>query len=450
MVAREKLDYNDAVWVATALMTYEKFSEDDTLSIEKMYFEQKDIVNRANELSDKKDRPSRPYRECCADHSKHSNNYLRAGNGEKKKLRRLTMPSEFQDKTYPKNIPDSYMFKSNSGRKISFHELLDFVKNEYTELLTLSIQDVETSTTYSYSKPREWIIPCNTAEYDIFGALKELKRIDWKQSKQMNEALVGDLIYIYCKSLNGEGSICFKGAIISVNKKGSEVDDSIYSAGGIMTIDIYFELAMFREYELEDDLTYSKLKAAGLESELDEPILVSKAVAEYLHMCDEKQRRIDRIDGTIPDTCLYPFPISIQEIKGNRESSVALDDTHTYEEKTDHALCLREDELRILAIQQSTDHPNDITSTEIKKKRSPYVAEYAKARAHGLCQLCGDKAPFKGKNGQPYLESHHIIWLADGGADSIDNTVALCPNCHRKMHVVKDMEDIAKLKKAVR
>src|SRR4051794_10629582 len=30
--------------------------------------------------------------------------------------------------------------------------------------------------------------------------------------------------------------------------------------------------------------------------------------------------------------------------------------------------------------------------------------------------------------------NHHITWLAKGGEDA--NTVALCPNCHRKMHVV--------------
>lgn len=43
---------------------------------------------------------------------------------------------------------------------------------------------------------------------------------------------------------------------------------------------------------------------------------------------------------------------------------------------------------------------------------------------------------------KPYLESHHIIWLAAGGADSVDNTIALCPNCHRKMHVINDSSDV--------
>jgi 5-methylcytosine-specific restriction endonuclease McrA len=67
--------------------------------------------------------------------------------------------------------------------------------------------------------------------------------------------------------------------------------------------------------------------------------------------------------------------------------------------------------------------------------RNPYVAEYAHRRANGFCQDCGNPAPFIAKGSQmPYLEIHHIKPLADGGEDSVENTVALCPNCHRKRH----------------
>ena len=40
-----------------------------------------------------------------------------------------------------------------------------------------------------------------------------------------------------------------------------------------------------------------------------------------------------------------------------------------------------------------------------------------------------------------------MIWLSQGGQDSIENTVALCPNCHRKMHIINDQADVAKLKR---
>lgn len=78
--------------------------------------------------------------------------------------------------------------------------------------------------------------------------------------------------------------------------------------------------------------------------------------------------------------------------------------------------------------------------------RDPVIAAAVKERANGLCDLCGQSAPFNSANGLPYLEEHHLIRLADGGDDSVENAVALCPNCHRKMHVVKDVNDINNLK----
>ena len=73
--------------------------------------------------------------------------------------------------------------------------------------------------------------------------------------------------------------------------------------------------------------------------------------------------------------------------------------------------------------------------------RDSYVAASAKKLADGVCDLCKEEAPFLSVNNEPYLESHHVKWLSHGGADSIDNVVALCPNCHRKMHIRNDETD---------
>ena len=40
--------------------------------------------------------------------------------------------------------------------------------------------------------------------------------------------------------------------------------------------------------------------------------------------------------------------------------------------------------------------------------RSAEVVKVTKERAKGVCQLCGQPAPFTDKNGNPYLEAHHI------------------------------------------
>ena len=67
--------------------------------------------------------------------------------------------------------------------------------------------------------------------------------------------------------------------------------------------------------------------------------------------------------------------------------------------------------------------------------RNPDVVAEALFQADGKCRFCRTKAPFtRLSDGSPYLEVHHRKPLADGGTDTIDNAIALCPNCHRKAH----------------
>jgi 5-methylcytosine-specific restriction protein A len=101
---------------------------------------------------------------------------------------------------------------------------------------------------------------------------------------------------------------------------------------------------------------------------------------------------------------------------------------------------------RAQALQGSSSSRVTTSTTHV---RNEYVAEYARRRAGGKCELCGKPAPFQNRSGEPYLESHHIKWLARGGGDTIDNTVALCPNCHREMHILDSKESRKLLLKKV-
>lgn len=126
-----------------------------------------------------------------------------------------------------------------------------------------------------------------------------------------------------------------------------------------------------------------------------------------------------------------------------------LDSTHSIEEMEQHALQMDYDSLRAAAVGRGELQPEQQRITTTNYRRDPYIARYAKERAHGICQLCQANAPFQSRRNEPYLETHHIIWLAQGGSDSVDNVVALCPNCHRKMHVVNAPRDVAYLQKLV-
>lgn len=67
--------------------------------------------------------------------------------------------------------------------------------------------------------------------------------------------------------------------------------------------------------------------------------------------------------------------------------------------------------------------------------RNPDVIAEVLLRAGGLCEKCGNAAPFIRKSdGTPYLEVHHWTPLAEGGEDTVENAGALCPNCHRQAH----------------
>jgi len=115
------------------------------------------------------------------------------------------------------------------------------------------------------------------------------------------------------------------------------------------------------------------------------------------------------------------------------------------EMKAHEASKMPNDELAQLAA-RAPKRAGSITVTMNRYDRSHWVSEHAKRSAEGYCQLCYQPAPFNGADGRPFLETHHITWLAKGGEDSVENTVALCPNCHRRMHLLDLEQDKVKLR----
>jgi 5-methylcytosine-specific restriction protein A len=84
------------------------------------------------------------------------------------------------------------------------------------------------------------------------------------------------------------------------------------------------------------------------------------------------------------------------------------------------------------------DRPERVAGTTVSFKRSAEVAEWVLKHAKGVCEHCSAPAPFVTRDGTAYLEVHHVKPLADGGADTVENAVAVCPNCHRAAHYSKD------------
>jgi predicted HNH restriction endonuclease len=86
-------------------------------------------------------------------------------------------------------------------------------------------------------------------------------------------------------------------------------------------------------------------------------------------------------------------------------------------------------------IKQAKKIPEQIQMTSVGFKRNPDVVVETLSRANGVCEKCNKNAPFlRKKDKTPYLEVHHKTMLSNGGEDTLENTIAVCPNCHRELH----------------
>jgi 5-methylcytosine-specific restriction protein A len=70
--------------------------------------------------------------------------------------------------------------------------------------------------------------------------------------------------------------------------------------------------------------------------------------------------------------------------------------------------------------------------------RSEALKRYVRARADGRCEGCGEEAPFLSMDGDGYLEAHHTNRRSDTGPGNRKTVIALCPNCHSRVHYGQD------------
>lgn len=97
-------------------------------------------------------------------------------------------------------------------------------------------------------------------------------------------------------------------------------------------------------------------------------------------------------------------------------------------------------ELRSRAEDAGNEDPEQVNRTQRsihEYSRSQAVKTYVKERADGLCEGCDEPAPFENPDGEPFLHAHHIHELSQGGPDTLETVIALCPNCHYEVHYGK-------------
>lgn len=194
------------------------------------------------------------------------------------------------------------------------------------------------------------------------------------------------------------------------------------------------------------NLTLAESKNNGVEVHLFEVFEPKKYVYIGIVELTEEPYQERQLDNLGKQRLVWVFPLQLKDKKRVTVPQEWLKSKQQIQEK--RAKKLSDEELSIrakAAINQNIKRSTISTAYE----RDPYVSEFAKRWANGICQLCENQAPFLNKKGEPHLHTHHINWLSRGGEDSVHNTVALCPNCHDKMHVVDDPRDIKLLQEKV-
>lgn len=73
--------------------------------------------------------------------------------------------------------------------------------------------------------------------------------------------------------------------------------------------------------------------------------------------------------------------------------------------------------------------PKSRNASEVPELRARDISQYLKAMYGYSCQCCDLHLQLpEGKSG---AETHHLHPIGEGGSDSVENMIVVCPNCHK-------------------
>lgn len=176
-----------------------------------------------------------------------------------------------------------------------------------------------------------------------------------------------------------------------------------------------------------------------------EGVPIANAEGRLLFILDGEVGKEDEVEIQSSDN-LYAIGRVVSDSKGkevavepsnerrkNSEEDGSLDFSDSGDNQRSDLVNLRNDaeESAVEEVPEGTTVSDNGTA---EYTRSQAIRKYVMARADGSCEGCGEPAPFTSKTGNPYLHAHHIHELSNGGSDTPDTVIALCPNCHYRVH----------------
>jgi 5-methylcytosine-specific restriction endonuclease McrA len=165
--------------------------------------------------------------------------------------------------------------------------------------------------------------------------------------------------------------------------------------------------------------------------------VTAESVAELIQWAS------DTIEGFGPSDVRYCK--TCNPLSSSSKSSAPTADPELYRTRADSLLAKGK-----ITRPVGSKNPKVVVGTSSAYERDPKVRAWVLQRAQGRCECCLCDAPFCTDGGIPFLETHHIDSLAQGGPDTPENTAAVCPNCHRRIHHGMDRKQLTtKVRKLV-
>lgn len=230
--------------------------------------------------------------------------------------------------------------------------------------------------------------------------LRRLQRLDEKTGYDFTPQDSMIALLAYAETYGGPISL----------KPGSPVARAALQSGRVLT-SVYNKVLNFRSIDPRDS-------RKGLSGSSD----IDKEVWERFYDIDKKELKITELRAAAyhtPETQVL-IPESVLRT--------------SLDEQVKNSLGLSDDE-RKRRLKLAPRKPKKVTVTTQAFYRNPDVIAEVLKQANGICGICTKPAPFKRASDEsPYLEVHHKVPLARGGDDTVENSIALCPNCHRNEH----------------
>lgn len=269
------------------------------------------------------------------------------------------------------------------------------------------------------------------------------------QNATHDEEISGGYMWSPQKDKSGASNHAYvRMATIKAGDKIYSCYDKAIRAVGIAMSDCYIAV---QPHELQEKNLWSD---AGYKVDVDytileEPIIIGEIWGEMESSRPQKYSAFQE-GGRGNQAYLFPCPEAWASLfdsifnEGSPETEISYEEL---EKATQEKIIEVEKEAKYLSLEElavkarQAPDKSKRRSSIISYNRNPYVSVYVKKRANGVCELCEQPAQFNDKNGNPYLECHHIEFLSEGGPDIIENCIALCVICHKKAHILNDPAD---------